>query len=825
MTGPDPDSAPAANAAAAAPRVAPNFITEIIERDLASGKYPQVVTRFPPEPSGYAHLGHVFASFLDFQTARQYGGRYHLRMDDTNPELATQEYVDAIADDLRWLGWDWGDNFYYASDNFERYYEYAEQLIRQGDAYVDSVTPQEMAALRGTPDQPGTPSPYRDRSVEENLDLFRRMRAGEFGNGEHLLRAKIDLASPNMKLRDPALYRILHVPHYRAGDWCIYPMYDFQHPLQDALEGVTHSMCSLEFVDNRAIYDWLMEKLGFDPRPHQYEFGRRGLEYTITSKRKLRRLIEEGRVGGWDDPRMPTLRAQRRLGVTPEAVRTFAASIGVNRTNRTVDLAVYENAVRGDLNARAPRVMAVLEPLKVELTNLEEPQTLSLPYWPHDVVALSPDGLVSLPDGRRVAPEEAVRAVPLTREIYIEKSDFALDPPKGFKRLTRGGTVRLRGAGIIRADEVELDEQGQPQLIRASLQPDTASAAGVIHWVSAGQSVPAEFRLYDRLFRVPNPEGENVEDPAAGPEAPDFDPEGMSHEGDRPVSGDFTRFLNPASLRVTHGFVEPSLLDNPQDTRYQFERQGYFWRDPVDSREEGLVFGRIITLKDTWGKKTQSGGGQSGGAQSNGGQSGGSKSAPAQKSVARPAAPAVSAEAKAPDFTPEEQAEMDRLRGQGVGAEDAIALARDPQLGAAFAQAGAGAHAAQVAAWLVNDLAGALRGGASRLNPADLPALAELLAGGRISSRIARDVLDRAVQSGEAPAEIVAREGLQVVSDTGELRRVVDEVLAAHPAEAEAFRGGKKALQGFFMGQIMRATGGQADAKAVSALLRDIAGS
>ncbi|WP_189643858.1 glutamine--tRNA ligase/YqeY domain fusion protein [Deinococcus piscis] len=809
MTG--PDSVP--TAAADAPRVAPNFITEIIERDLESGKYPQVVTRFPPEPSGYAHLGHVFASFLDFQTAVQYGGRYHLRMDDTNPELATQEYVDAIADDLRWLGWDWGEHFYYASDNFERYYEYAEQLIRQGDAYVDSVSGDEMAALRGTPDQPGTPSPYRERTPEENLDLFRRMRAGEFGNGEHVLRAKIDLSSPNMKLRDPALYRILHVSHYRAGDWCIYPMYDFQHPLQDALEGVTHSMCSLEFVDNRAIYDWLMERLGFEPRPHQYEFGRRGLEYTITSKRKLRRLIEEGLVSGWDDPRMPTLRAQRRLGVTPEAVRAFAAQIGVNRTNRTVDLAVYENAVRGDLNTRAPRVMAVLEPLKVELTNLTEPQELTLPYWPHDVVALSPDGLLSLPGGERVPADQAVRGVPLTREVYIEQSDFALSPPKGFKRLTQGGMVRLRGAGIIRADEVELDDAGQPVLIRASIQPEEVGAAGVIHWVSAGQSVPAEFRLYDRLFRVPNPEGENPQDASSPLETPEFDPEGMSHEGDAPVSSDFVRFLNPDSLRVLHGFVEPSVLDDPQDTRYQFERQGYFWRDPVDSREEGLVFGRIITLRDSWAKSLPraekvSGAGRPAVADANG------KKATAQ----------APAEAKAPDFTPQEQAEMERLRGLGVGEEDAIALARDPQLGEFFAQGGAGAHAAQVAAWVVNDLSGVLRSGTNRLSAADLPALAELLAQGSISSRIAKDVLARSAQSGEAPAAAVEREGLKVMSDAGELRRIVDEVLAAHPAEAEAFRGGKRALQGFFMGQVMKATGGQADAGAVGSLLKEVAG-
>ncbi len=386
---PHSDSIPAVNAADRL--LAPNFITEIAERDLNSGRYAQIVTRFPPEPNGYLHLGHVFASFLDFQTALDLGGRYHLRLDDTNPEGESMEFAQAIQDDLHWLGWDWGEHLYFASDHFERYYLYAEQLIRQGDAYVDSVTGDEMARLRGSATEVGTPSVYRDRTPDENLDLFRRMRAGEFPDGAHVLRARIDLSSPNMKLRDPVLYRILRGTHYRTGDaWCIYPMYDFQHPLQDALEGVTHSMCSLEFVDNRAIYDWLMEALKFDPRPHQYEFGRRNLEYTVVSKRKLRRLVQEGHVAGWDDPRMPTLRAQRRLGVTPEAVRTFAAGIGVNRTNRTVDIAVYENAVRNDLNHRAPRVMAVLEPLRLVLEGLEGERDLQVPYWPHDVITDCP---------------------------------------------------------------------------------------------------------------------------------------------------------------------------------------------------------------------------------------------------------------------------------------------------------------------------------------------------------------------------------------------------------------------------------------------------
>ena len=789
-----------------APLVAPNFITEVIEKDLESGKYPKVVTRFPPDPSGYAHLGHVFASLLDFNTAQQYGGQFNLRMDDTNPELARQEYVDSMADDLKWLGLDWGEHFYYASDYFDRYYEYAEQLIRQGDAYVDSVSAEEMSRLRGNATTPGTPSPYRGRSVEENLDLLRRMKAGEFSDGEHVLRAKIDLSAPNIKLRDPVLYRIVNKPHFRTGDtWKIYPAYDFEHPLQDAIEGVTHSMCSLEFIDNRAIYDWLMEKLGFDPRPHQYEFGRRGLEYTITSKRKLRQLVQEGKVSGWDDPRMPTLRAQRRLGVTPEAMRAFASQIGVNRTNRTVDLAVYENAVRDDLNWRAPRVMAVLEPLRVTLTNLDAPQTLSLPYWPYDVVRDSPDGLVSLPTGERVDPEKAVRDVPLTRELYIERSDFEVDPPKGFKRLTPGGTVRLRGAGIIRADEVETDESGQVTHIKASLVGEETGAKGVIHWVSAEHALPAEFRLYDRLFRVPNPEGDNedVDDDSAGPSEHEAE-----HE-EAPVSAGFMRYLTPDSLQVRQGFVEPSVANDPQDTRYQFERQGYFWRDPVDSRADALVFGRIITLKDTWAKEAQK-------------AEGGKQKAERQnvETSKRGNEKAADTPAKAQPLTPEQDAEFSRLTALGAAEGDARTVAKDPALLAFLAGAVQDTTFGQVASWTVNELVAGLRSGTVKVKAADLAPLAAQYAEGRLPARVARDALARAAATGDAPLDIIEREGLNAGLSAEELQKAVAEVLSANPDKVEAYRGGKTALLGFFTGQVMRATGGKADPQQLAEALK-----
>jgi glutaminyl-tRNA synthetase len=780
----------------AAPRgLAPNFITEIIERDLASGKVTQVVTRFPPEPNGYVHLGHTFASFLDFQTAVQYGGRYHLRLDDTNPRGERAEFAEAIQDDLAWLGWQWGDqNLYYASDNFEAYYAYAVRLVELGKAYIDSVSGDEMRRLRGSASEVGTPSPYRGRSVTENLDLLSRMRAGEFPDGAHVLRAKIDLSSPNMKLRDPVLYRILRAHHYRQGDeWCIYPMYDFQHPLQDALEGVTHSMCSLEFVDNRAIYDWLMETLAFSPRPYQYEFGRRSLEYTVVSKRKLRRLVDEGHVSGWDDPRMPTLRAVRRLGVTPEAVLNFSASIGVSRTNRTVDLAVYENAVRDDLNPRAPRVMAVTDPVEVLLRHEDGSalgrQTLSLPYWPHDVVQASPDGLVALPGGARVAPEQAARPVTLSGRLYIEREDVALNPPKGFKRLTLGGAVRLRGAGVIRADHIDVGDDGQITRVQATLLGDDARAAGVIHWVDAETAVKAEFRLYDRLFSVPNPDGANPDE--ALPEADEADDSGA-------LTTDFLRFLNPHSLRITHGYVERSVAQHPADTRYQFERQGYFWADPVDSRPDALVFNRIITLRDAWGK------------------------APPRAETTRPKSKEQGEARKpeAPSLSPEQTAEVARLRAQGVGGADTTVLARDPLLLRFFADAGATTQAAQVAAWIVNDLAPALREGGARVRAAELGALAELLTSGRLSSRMAKEVLAEALSSGEAPAAIVERRGLQVVSDTGALDTLIAEVIAANPDKLAAYRAGKLGLMGFFTGQVMQRSQGQADPQAVATLLR-----
>ncbi|TMI76864.1 MAG: glutamine--tRNA ligase/YqeY domain fusion protein [Bacillati bacterium ANGP1] len=553
--------------------VSPNFITEIIDGDLQQGRSPKVVTRFPPEPNGYLHIGHAKSIALNFGLALDYRGECNLRFDDTNPETESLEYVEAIKRDVQWLGFQWTRECY-ASDYFERLFECAVQLIREGAAYVDSLSEEEIGTYRGTITEPGRPSPYRDRSVTENLDLFARMRKGEFPSGAHVLRAKIDLRSPNMKLRDPVLYRIVHAPHYRTGNaWCIYPLYDFAHPLSDAIESISHSICTLEFENNRAIYDWLLENLRgkcglpASPRPYQYEFARLNLDYTILSKRKLIKLVDDGHVKGWDDPRMPTIAGLRRRGVTPEAIREFANRIGVAKANSRVDIATFESAIRDNLNYRAPRVLAVLRPMKVVLTNFAEQtvEELQAPYWPHDV------------------PNEGSRAVPFSRELYIERDDFLEHPPKGFYRLIPGGRVRLRHAYVIRCDDIVKDAAGNLVELRCTYDPATLGrppaggpVKGTIHWVSAHHGVRAEMRLYDRLF--------SVADPEAG-------------------AGDVSGSLNPGSLTVVEGYVEPSVLHDPPELRYQFERLGYFWRDPVDANPQRLVFNRIVSLRDSWAKR------------------------------------------------------------------------------------------------------------------------------------------------------------------------------------------------------------------------------
>ena len=554
-----------------------DFLRQIIDRDIAAGRYDGVITRFPPEPNGYLHIGHAKSILLNFGIAEEYGGRCHLRFDDTNPETEEAEFVEAIKEDVRWLGFDWGEHLYHAADYFGQMYGFAERLIRNGKAYVDSQDEAAIRESRGTVTEPGIPGPDRQRPVEENLALFRGMRDGAFGEGEYVLRAKIDLAAPNMLMRDPILYRIRHASHYRSGDeWCIYPMYDYAHCLEDAIEEVTHSFCTLEFENNRELYDWILDELGFEePRPHQYEFGKGLINYTVTSKRKLLRLVRAGLVAGWDDPRLPTLTALRRRGVPPEALLAFWGRVGVARADARIDVGTLEFAIRDELNRKAPRVFAVLDPLKVVLTDWEPGRTrdLDAPYFPHDV------------------PLEGSRTLPFSGEFFIERGDFSEDPPPGFKRLVPGGEVRLRYGCIIRCVRAVRDGKGRVAELHCTHDPDSwhgepgsgRRVPGTIHWVPAGEAVPCEVRLYDRLFSVPDPDAAAA---ARGEEST------------------FMDFLNPESLEVREGaLVEPSVLGDPRESRYQFERTGYFWRDPVDDSAGRPVFNRIVTLRDVWSRR------------------------------------------------------------------------------------------------------------------------------------------------------------------------------------------------------------------------------
>ena len=546
-----------------------NFIRNIIDEDLRAGRHAEGIhTRFPPEPNGYLHIGHAKSICLNFGVAEDYNGLCNLRFDDTNPTKEDVEYVDSIQEDIRWLGFSWGDRRFYASDYFERLYEYAVELIKKGLAYVDDLTAEEIRAYRGTLTEPGKESSCRGRSIEENLDLFTRMRAGEFPDGARVLRAKIDMASPNLVMRDPVIYRIAHVSHHRTGDaWCIYPMYDFAHPLSDAIEGITHSLCTLEFEEHRPFYDWLLTSLGFPAgeRPRQIEFARLNLSGAITSKRKLRQLVEEGHVRGWDDPRMPTISGMRRRGYPPAAIRAFCEEIGVAKSNSTVDSAMLEHCVRDELNRNAPRIMAVLRPLKLVITNYLEGETEYL------LAENSPTH-----GGRRY--------VPFGRELYIDREDFMEDAPKKFFRLKPGGEVRLKHAYIIRCEEVVKDAAGEITELRCTYDPETRSGGtaanrkvkGTIQWVAAEHALTAEVRLYDSLLRTAE-EGE--EEPT-----------------------DFIAALNPHSLEVlTDAKVEPSVRLTAAGTRYQFLRVGYFVVDP-DTTPDHIVFNRIVGLKDSWSK-------------------------------------------------------------------------------------------------------------------------------------------------------------------------------------------------------------------------------
>ncbi|GED30047.1 glutamine--tRNA ligase [Brevibacillus centrosporus] len=539
-----------------------NFIRNIVIDDLQEGKVKEVITRFPPEPNGYLHIGHAKAIILNFELAHEFSGKAHLRFDDTNPVKEDTEYVNAIKEDVKWLGFDW-DGLFFASDYFEEMYNRAVLLIKKGKAYVDDLSPEDMRKYRGTLTEPGVDSPFRNRSVEENLDLFARMRNGEFKDGEKVLRAKIDMASPNFNMRDPVLYRISHASHHNTGDkWCIYPMYDFAHPLEDAIEGVTHSLCSLEFEDHRPLYDWVVAECEMEHVPRQYEFARLNLTNTVMSKRKLKQLVDENIVDGWDDPRMPTIAGFRRRGYTPEAIRAFAREVGVARSNSTVDEKMLEHFIREDLKLKAPRTMAVLNPLKVVITNYPEGQVEMLE------AEINPEN-----------EEMGNRQIPFSREIYIEQDDFMENPPNKYFRLYPGNEVRLKNAYFIKCNDVIKDADGNVIEIHCTYDPETKSGSGftgrkvkgTIHWVEATQAVPAEFRLYEPLILD---EEEN--------------------------EGTFLDNINPNSLEVLKGFVEPNMKETKPQDKYQFFRHGYFNVDSKDTNGDKLVFNRIVSLKSSF---------------------------------------------------------------------------------------------------------------------------------------------------------------------------------------------------------------------------------
>ena len=773
------------------PSTRDNFIYDIIDEDLETGTYgDRVVTRFPPEPNGYLHIGHAKSIVLNFGIKHDYADRAdtrcHLRFDDTNPDTESPEYVESIKDAVRWLGYDWGEHEYYASDYFEQFYQYAVKLIKQGDAYVDSLDEEEIREYRGTVEEPGTPSPYRDRSVEENLELFRKMKEGAFEDGEHVLRAKIDMSSPHMIMRDPLLFRIKHAHHYRQGDdWCIYPMYDYAHPLEDAIEDITHSLCTLEFDNNRRVYDWVMEHCldeeEIPSRPRQYEFNRLNLGYTVMSKTKLGHLIEEGLVDGWDDPRLPTLAGLRRRGVPPSAIRSFCREVGVTRSQSRVQIDHFEHALRDDLNPKAPRVMAVLDPLKVVVTNWDEGDVdwIDANHWPRDI------------------DKDETRPVPFTRELYIERDDFREDPPDDFIRLAPGREVRLRHAYFFTCEEVIRDEDGTVTELRGTIDPETRGATapdgrspeGTLHWVSATHGVPFEARLYDRLFEVPAPDAREEH---------------------------FTGFINPDSLNVQRGVLEPAVRDLAADQRVQFERQGYFWPDPDDSTPDALVYNQIVPLRDTWGDEDRL-------TQAELEQRRREKEERKERQRER------SLKGKTDPVKNLDDAQQNRFEryheALGLSRNDAATIAGEDALAGFFDAALEHYDAPEpLANWTVNELLGKLKD----RTVADLPfgpeafaSLVRLVDTDVISTRGADEVFTELVENGGSPEAIVDEHDLRQVDDTEALRPTVRAVLDDHPDEVARYRDGKKSLVGFFMGQVMDATNGAANPELARELLQD----
>ena len=739
-----------------------DFLRRIVEEDLNSGKFKKVVTRFPPEPNGFPHIGHAKSITINFGIAKEYQGDCNLRMDDTNPTTEDTKYVQALKDAVEWLGFEWKGNVRFTSDYFHKLYDYAIELIKMGKAYVDSLPEDEMREYRGTVTEAGKRSKYAKRSVEENLELFEKMKNGEFKDGEHVLRAKIDMGASNMKMRDPLLYRIRHAHHFRAKDeWSIYPMYDFAHCLSDYIEGVSHSICTLEFENNREIYDWVLDTLKLEPpRPYQHEFARLNINYTVMSKRKLLELVKDGVVSGWDDPRLPTIAGYKRRGYTPESILNFCDQIGIAKANSVVDVSQLEFSIRDDLNKKVPRVMCVLDPLKITIENYDGFEEIDASYYPHDV------------------PKEGTRKLPFSKHIYIQRDDFSQNPTKGYFRLTPKQPVRLKYAYIISCKEVIKDSKGNVVEIIAEYYPNSKSgldSSGIkvksaIQWVDANKAKKIEVRLYDRLFKNESPQG--IED------------------------------INPNSLKIIkNAMIEPAVILEKPDVRFQFEREGYFYTDPIDYTDEAPVFNKIVPLKESWNKKKK-------------------ESKPTTKVQIKKA----HVDGEVASMSEDEQKLFDKYTNElKLNSEVANTLARDKKLSSFFEESIKRYNAyATIANIVTNEIARELKQkeiNKLKFKPNQIADLAKMIDNETISTKIAKQVYEEMSKNGEDPTKIVETKGLVQISDPNIISPIIDEIIAKNPDNVEKYRSGNTKLLGFFVGQVLKRTEGKANPKIVNKLV------
>ena len=740
-----------------------DFLRREVEKDLEEKRYKKIITRFPPEPNGFPHIGHAKSITINFGIAKEYQGSCNLRMDDTNPTTEDTQYVEALKDAVKWLGFEWDKNVRYTSDYFHQIYNYAIKLIQMGKAYVDSLPEESMREYRGTVTQAGKRSQYANRSIEENLELFKKMKDGEFQDGEHVLRAKIDMSSANMKMRDPLLYRIKHAHHFRAGDeWAIYPMYDFAHCLSDYIEGVTHSICTLEFENNRDIYNWVLETLELTPpRPYQHEFARLNINYTVMSKRKLLELVQGGQVNGWDDPRLPTIAGYKRRGYTPASILNFCDSIGVAKSNSVVDVAQLEFAIRNDLNSKVPRVMSVLNPLKVTITNYNGDENIEASYYPHDV------------------PKEGTRILPFSKEIYIDRSDFEENPPKGYFRLTPTQPVRLKYAYIIHCHNIIKNSKGEIIEIEAKYYPNSKSGSdksgikvkSAIQWVEAKSAKKIEVRLYERLFKSELPEG--IED------------------------------LNPNSLKIIKdALIEPAVISEKVDVRFQFEREGYFYADPIDYNNDKPVFNKIVGLKESSYKKKGK-----------------------NQKIKKPTqTKKVQIDGDVIPMNEAEQALFDKYTKElKLNSEVANTLARDKQLSDFYHEALLLLNSPiSIANMVTNEVARELKHKSIdelKFTPKDISELIKMIDDETISTKIAKQLFEEMVISGENPTQIVKSKGLIQISDPDILLPIIDNIISTNSENVEKFKNGNSKLFGFFVGQVLKATKGKGNPKVVNTLV------